>query len=85
VGGEAQAGSKTSVEKDHWSPYCKRSLQKKDGRGSAETVGGTEKSSSKKTSQKGCGRKGFSQESEAGLLRCWNDGFTQISFSIACI
>jgi hypothetical protein len=46
VGSEAQAGSKTSVEKDHWSPYCKRSLQKKDGRGSAETVGSGENGSS---------------------------------------
>jgi hypothetical protein len=43
VGCEAQAGSKTSVEKDHWSPYYERRLQKKDGRGSAETVGSPEK------------------------------------------
>jgi hypothetical protein len=44
LGCEAQAGCKTRTEKDQCSSHYERSLKKKDGRGSAETVGCTEES-----------------------------------------
>jgi hypothetical protein len=43
VGGEAQAGSKTSVEKDHWSQHHECSRPEEDRRGAEETLGSPEK------------------------------------------
>jgi bacterioferritin len=83
VGSKAQAGCKTRPTEDQWSPHHESCRPEEDRRGSAETVGSREEGSREKASQKGHGRK--VRKSEAGLLRCWDDGFAQISFSITCL
>jgi hypothetical protein len=73
VGCEAQGSSKTR-KANPWSPHRKRSLQKEDGRGSAQTVGSREKGSREKkpakkvTAGKALAKKAKQGSSGAGMM-----------------